>query len=254
MTLPSSPPTASLRSIRAGERGWFAFAIQTALIQTGHEIEADGAYGPLTTAAVSAFQASNQLFADGICGPVTQAKLVDRIATKVESGRPGLALGLLRGVCQLEASGLISVVNWTVPGGVDCGCVQRRVQGPLFDLELLRAAFDTRAQLVLTAANWETRRNRYLSMAWAKDNRERAGRAAALAHNWPAGAEAIATNGIVNSPDVALTWVPRDAQGRSLVRFPDGVRVETRQEWAEFYAMGGSHGEGLVSRYVTDWR
>ena len=52
-------------------------AVQSRLLQLGHDPDAiDGKYGPLTAAAVSAFQAKASVQADGIVGPETRSKLV----------------------------------------------------------------------------------------------------------------------------------------------------------------------------------
>ena len=51
-------------------------AVQSRLLQLGYDPGAiDGKYGPLTAAAVSAFQAKAGIQADGIVGPVTRSKL-----------------------------------------------------------------------------------------------------------------------------------------------------------------------------------
>jgi hypothetical protein len=68
-----------------------------------------------------------------------------------------------------------------------------------------------------------------------------------MAHNWPAGAATIAKTGKCSSPDAPCTWSPPSA------RFPDGTPVRTRWDWCQFYAMSGPHGEGAVTKYVTDW-
>lgn len=65
---------------------------------------ADGEFGPLTTAAVKAFQQKHGLLADGIAGPVTQAKIREAMAVKslplagltvlLDKGHEGLGEGL----------------------------------------------------------------------------------------------------------------------------------------------------------------
>ena len=52
-------------------------AVQSRLLQLGYAPGSiDSKYGPLTAAAVSAFQSIAGIQADGIVGPVTRSKLV----------------------------------------------------------------------------------------------------------------------------------------------------------------------------------
>ncbi len=52
-------------------------AVQAALLDSGHNPGGiDGVYGPVTEAAVTAYQRQNSLTADGIVGPKTWAKLI----------------------------------------------------------------------------------------------------------------------------------------------------------------------------------
>jgi len=61
---------------RAMLRGEDVLAVQARLLELGYDPgKADGVYGPMTAAAVVAFQSSRQLDADGIVGPLTRAAL-----------------------------------------------------------------------------------------------------------------------------------------------------------------------------------
>lgn len=63
-------------TLRSGMNGAAVTALQTALNNYGGaSLVADGAYGPATSAAVMAFQASQGLGQDGIAGPNTQGAL-----------------------------------------------------------------------------------------------------------------------------------------------------------------------------------
>jgi hypothetical protein len=78
-----TPPTIDQRARtlrytrgRAMLRGEDVLALQARLLELGFDPgKADGVYGPMTAAAVVAFQSSLQLDADGIVGPVTHAAL-----------------------------------------------------------------------------------------------------------------------------------------------------------------------------------
>jgi peptidoglycan hydrolase-like protein with peptidoglycan-binding domain len=68
---PDSWPVISEKS-----EGTAVEAVQYLLRQHGADIEADGIYGPATTAAVKAFQDVEDLADDGIAGPKTLAAAV----------------------------------------------------------------------------------------------------------------------------------------------------------------------------------
>ena len=57
-------------------RGDDVLAVQARLIELGFDPgKADGVYGPLTKAAVTAFQSSRNVETDGVVGPITRAAL-----------------------------------------------------------------------------------------------------------------------------------------------------------------------------------
>lgn len=58
-----------------GSRGEAVAELQRRLVALGYALDADGAFGPATAAAVMRFQQDNGLVADGIAGPATQAAL-----------------------------------------------------------------------------------------------------------------------------------------------------------------------------------
>jgi hypothetical protein len=61
--------------LRRGDRGNAVRNLQDALSAAGYPLDADGAFGPLTEAAVRAFQRDRDVTADGIAGPQTMAAL-----------------------------------------------------------------------------------------------------------------------------------------------------------------------------------
>lgn len=253
--LPASPPTLSVLTIRRGQTGWYVWALQRALnALDGAGLGEDGIFGGWTENAVKHFQERVHLpFVDGLCGPQTQGRLGALAFEQVEAKHRELPVGLLRGLVMLESGNMFSVVNAAVAGGIDCGLVQLRCYGPPFNSDAIKTAFSVVGSCEHAAALVVDQRDGFLTFSWAKGSRERAGRCAALAHNWPAGASHYAEHGQAPTPAGKCTWVPRDSSGRSLVHFPDGLPVETRQDWCEFYALGGPHGEGQASRFVTAW-
>lgn len=243
--------------------GWPVYALQSFLNSVYRaELSLDGAFGLATKEAVENFQDSQPGFSvDGVAGPATQSRLVVERVEKVESNFTSLPDGLLKGKLLSEGGLMLAPVNWKVAGGVDCGAAQYRVYGPPYAYQLaetgasLRDAFGAIC-VRMAAEQFLARRAVFLSTgAWSEGHVERAGRLAAFAHNWPTagGADYYSQHGHVLNPNGACSWLPRDKSGNLIVRFPDGKLVVTRQDWAEFYAMGGVHGEGAVTRFVTSW-
>lgn len=258
MSLPSSPPLKNSPVIQRGDDGWPVFALQDSLVAANATLALDGDFGARTEKATMDFQLRQGLEDDGVAGPVTQAKLVVLAAAVVEKGLTRMPSGLLRGMALSESGLSLACVNWSVPKGVDCGPVQYRVYGPPYTQAKLKEAFSTRS-LKDAAQDFLGRRDAFLTKAWVKaqaDPYAAAGKCAAFAHNWPTagGADYYAEYGHVSNPGGACSWLPRDRNGLLYIRFPDGVLVQTRQEWAEFYAIGGKHGAGKVTRFVTAWK
>ena len=61
--------------LREGDTGTAVKTLQTRLNAWGATLATDGDFGPLTLAAVKAFQAAHHLSVDGIVGPLTWAAL-----------------------------------------------------------------------------------------------------------------------------------------------------------------------------------
>ncbi|GAA2603052.1 MULTISPECIES: GH25 family lysozyme [Streptomyces] len=70
--------TRLVTTLKAGSKGTAVKALQRQLTANGHTVNADGTFGPATTAKVKAFQKAHRLTADGIAGPDTWAALVSR--------------------------------------------------------------------------------------------------------------------------------------------------------------------------------
>lgn len=257
--LPTEPNRTRPVSIKFGASGWPVFGLQVGLNRFGATLAADGDFGRLTEVALKDFQAKQGLTSDGIAGPATQRVMAGRIASRVDSAMATLPDGLALSLIEGESGYYLGAVNWDVAGGVDCGLVQRRVYGPPYDVESLVHAYHPQESAREALEELKARADGFRSSTWVASGAleairsERAIRCALMAHNWPVGARDIARTGKCVQPDAPCTWVKRNADGTSKVRFPDGVRVETRWQWCQFYAMGGTHGVARMAQYVTRW-
>ena len=96
--------------VKVGRKGELAKTAQYLLRQHGATIQVDGDVGPLTDAAIKAFQTSNGLTADGIIGPQTWPKLI----VQVKQGSNGEAVKAVQG--QLRLRNLPQTLNLAVDG------------------------------------------------------------------------------------------------------------------------------------------
>lgn len=239
--------------IYKGETGWRAYALQAGLRALAYELGVDGTFGPETLEALRKFQGELKLAADGVAGPQTQGAILSRLSTLTHRQYTSVPDGLMRGFCESEGGNMLAPTNWSVPGGVDCGCMQWRVYGPPYDLAQLKARFDPAKAMTAAAVSYTERVEKFRDGAWVRVQGARrdelAKRCAAMAHNWPSkgGADFIAEHGVCSNADALCTWVSPGT------KFPDGTPVRTRWEWCQFYAMGSTHGASGVTKYVRDW-
>lgn len=232
MSLPSSPPRYSswsqiVSSIKEGETGWRAFALQSALRAVGRSLAADGDFGPRTLSQLKTFQKNNDLTADGVAGPKTQARLLSRVSHIVHDNHPRLPDGILRGFAEAEGANVLAATNWFTPAGgkpgVDCGPVQWRRYGPPFDQGELKGAFDPlsafryASKVLLDRIDDYNRRRPSLSDAMVL-------RIAVLAHNAPFMAEQVVRNGRLSTPNALATWTTKPGGGHY-----------THAEWMQVY-------------------
>jgi hypothetical protein len=252
MSLPTSPNRTTPQSLRQGDQGWPVFALQCGLDELGYDCDADGIFGPATYRMVQAFQRKIQtLTIDGIAGSATQTQIVRLIDISVHEKHPQLPYGLLRGFALSESGNSLGATNWNVSGGVDCGVVQIRCAGPPFYEGSMRIAYDPTIAMDQVAVAFLGRTSRFSQLVYARQLPiEWAMRCAALAWNWPWAAEQFASRGKLPNPSLDATWA---VVGGHRVKFPDGAPVMTYDDWARFYALGGEHGEGRVTRFVTEW-
>lgn len=232
-------PRQTVYSSERGDRGLVVWAIQRGLNSRGAGIAEDSDYGPQTERAVKDFQITEGLGADGVFGPQSSNALVERLERDVEVELPA---GLIGGIIETESQGQIGAINWNTPGGVDCSYLQRRVYESEFDTAAERRAFDGPYQLRLLGRTVRERFNRFYAR---NENKVRAWRLAALAHNYPYAAEQLSygpwQTRYSTSPQA---WV--EAVG---ARFDDGAAVRTPLEWCQYMALG-SAGHDHVGRYV----
>jgi putative chitinase len=71
----AAPEAAAHPLLRRGSKGAAVAELQRLLAAAGHQVAADGDFGPGTEAAVRALQAAKGLAADGVAGPMTWAAL-----------------------------------------------------------------------------------------------------------------------------------------------------------------------------------
>lgn len=259
MALPSSPPQSMVPSVELGDSGWPVFAVQSALNSikadygTGWEkLTLDGDFGPMSDRTVRAFQTKYNLTVDGQFGPASSRKAISLLDAYVHKILPELPAGLMRGFAEGEGANNLAAVNWSVPGGVDCGVMQFRVYetNGSYDFTKLIDAFSPQASMIQAASTFLGRADAFYSAAGVvarPDREEFSKRLAVLAHNWPAGAYDISKDGNLSNPNGTASWVP------SGIKFPDGEPVNTRWEWCQFYALGRGSWPGSITKYVTDW-
>jgi len=243
-------------TLKQGMSGIAVWALQRALNDIGRSrvLLLDGDYGANTEEAVAQFQKKTSgLVPDGVAGPLTQRKIVGILADMREAVFDGPD-GILRSVCQYEGGWLVAPLNWSTPGGVDCGAVQRRVvQSDFGNDAVIERAFNTRYQLNLLANSLKELHDTFIGRAGVNGNHELAWRLAILNHNYPYAAQQISKVGVSGLSSywrTAQSWVV-DAG----VRFPDGAAVRTPLEWCEHYALGNrSHDDkGQAVALVTSW-
>ena len=64
---------------RRGDSGHPVKTLQHLLVEHGADLDVDGIFGPITEAAVRAFQQDEALAVDGIAGPKTWAKVIVQV-------------------------------------------------------------------------------------------------------------------------------------------------------------------------------
>jgi hypothetical protein len=224
--------------IREGDHGIGVFAVQRVCNRFKITCAEDLDFGPATTKAVRQLQARFKLTADGVVGPHTQAALATRLCNQHEDAH-GLPKDLLASLIAYESGGMLTAVNWSVPGGVDCGIIQRRVyQDTYHDDAIVKRAFDAPYQVNLTGGSISDLFLIFLARPGVKKSRELAWRLAVLNHNYPLLADKISRVGVKNLTSYYTT--PQSWVLSFEIKFPDGTPVSSPLDWGARYALGNS--------------
>lgn len=249
-------PRATVYEIKRRQSGAHVYAVQRALNTienpTWDALAEDYWFGAKTEGAVMEFQRAHSLGPDGVVGGNTSAKMADLIVAAI--ARRTIPVGLREGIMEGESSRLMGAVNWTVPGGVDCSVVQRRVyEGDYGNAEIVETAFDGRAQLQRLSRELKSRHDAFYGSTGAPNHRA-AWRLATLNHNYPSAAAKIAEVGIGGLSSYYKT--PQDWVLAIRARFPDGWPVRTPLDWCRHYSLGWPrHDEpGMMCKLVVAWR
>ncbi len=176
------------RPLRADDRGWDVYALQSALGRPR-----DGIFGPATLDAVKGYQERSGLVADGIAGTVTQRSLALYRLFPVQRTHE-IPPGLMRGQTEKESS--FQLGSHTAPysdGERDCGVVQRNT-----NYATREQAFNVPDSLALLGRQLRTKHDQYEGWGVVRDQRRLWGLAAG---SW-------------NAP----AWTDRLARGQTLTQ------------------------------------
>jgi peptidoglycan hydrolase-like protein with peptidoglycan-binding domain len=231
------------------------YALQSLLVKKGFYVVRDGDFGNNTFEAVKKLQGSLGLGPsgiDGVAGPVTQSRAVQDTVSFYERERNLPAL-LLFSKVGYESGFYLGAVNWSSPGGVDCGITQRRVYDEDYaNQAVILRAFDPGYQLRLSAERMRELYEIFLSRPGTGGNHKLSWRLAVLNHNYPALADRISRVGVSGLSSYYTSpqqWVTSYG-----LKFPDGAPIRTPLEWGQRYALGNSaHNEPGQAVKATVW-
>lgn len=224
-------------ALKRGDRSLAVWALQRACNRLGVPTGEDGDFGPGTEASVKKVQAKLRILADGIAGPGTQTAIGKYIAYDKE-GDKKLPQHLLSSVFNHESSYYLGAVNWSSPGGVDCGLAQRRVYERDYGNDaVIYRAFDGFYQAGLVANQISELKSIYYSRP-PVDTYEFAYRLAVLHHNYPSASDLISKVGISG---LSAYWrTPQTWVVNAGMKFPDNTSIRTPLEWCQHYSLGNS--------------
>lgn len=192
-------------TFKLGREGWPVIACQIAI--NSHfatpPLTLDGVFGPHTQQAAKEVQAACHVTVDGVLGPESQEAFVKAKCKHAEKSTT--PAGLLAGLCNIESSYSWPCVSPLNSNGThDYGVTQWSLANP--DTAQLRAAFNPDTSAHTLAGEVRGFRNAFLGMS-AVGSGQRAWELAALAHNWPAAAYALAEGNAawLDQPEAWLT-------------------------------------------------
>jgi peptidoglycan hydrolase-like protein with peptidoglycan-binding domain len=124
-TYPTYSVYRTLRLLDPRMRGEDVYALQTALVALGWDVDTDGVLGPLTSAAIKNAQGDLRIVVDGLCGGNTQTAMTQDLANR-EQAKHDLPHGLVFGQCMHESScRLGAYCPQREDGSYDVGVAQR---------------------------------------------------------------------------------------------------------------------------------
>lgn len=219
-------------SLKEGQISHSVWAWQINLNKVGNTLSEDGNFGPRTKEATKSYQTKNGITIDGIAGPVTQRYLAFELLRSPQK-KYATPPGLIRGLAENESGWAVGAVNWDIPGGVDCGWVQRRIYEGNYTNQAFKDAFNGVVQFEKVAKELRELKDKFYASPHI-DTHRRAWELAILSHNWPAAASKLASGGSLSDTDAE--WVIN--LGVSGVRTP--------KQWADFYI-------AKATKYVTQY-
>lgn len=213
------------RTLKLGMDGHDVWALQLFLVAAGSDIATDGVFGPLTLAAVKAFQKKRALTVDGIAGLMTQRSVARLVGGPYASAQK-LPANLLSSIAENESSWALGCVNWDSSGGVDSGIIQDRVEWESSPTEIAESrwveAFGP-SSLDRTARELRSRHDRFYGKPGAKTH-QAAWELAVLYHNWPWGAtELLNGRALSEEPEPEGEW-PTKLGISSVTSYADWAR------------------------------
>ena len=108
----SSSSSGAYVKLKSGDKGTEVKKLQQALKDLGYNVSADGTYGPITGAAVTAFQKLNGLDDDGIAGAKTQTVLYSGNAKRYDSSSNSGSSSGSTGTTVAPNGATIQLLHW----------------------------------------------------------------------------------------------------------------------------------------------